>query len=112
MNATPHRGRLHARKAARVIQDRQTTTSADDLTGIQEHPDGWYWTAPDGRQQFGPFESCSLALADRDRDSEEAENEAMTLREAEREIGLADWIDPETGEPAEGASPPHLEDRP
>lgn len=32
-----------------------------------------------------------------------------TLAEAEREIGLNDWIDPETGEPAEGQSPPRLE---
>ena len=31
------------------------------------------------------------------------------LPEVEREIGIADWIDPETGEPAEGQSPPHLE---
>ncbi|WP_210547696.1 hypothetical protein [Rhodoferax sp. PAMC 29310] len=32
-----------------------------------------------------------------------------TLPEMEREIGMADWLDPETGEPAEGLSPPHLE---
>jgi hypothetical protein len=28
--------------------------------------------------------------------------------EAEREIGIADWIDAETGEPAQGQSPPHF----
>lgn len=87
-------------------------TPADDADGVVEHPDGWYWTAPDGRQQFGPFESCALARADRDRESEEAVNEDMALREAERDIGIADWIDVETGEPAEGSSPPHLEDPP
>lgn len=32
-----------------------------------------------------------------------------TLPELEREIGIADWLDPQTGEPAEGQSPPHLE---
>jgi len=32
-----------------------------------------------------------------------------TLREAEDEVGIADWIDPETGEPAE-ESRPHLEE--
>jgi hypothetical protein len=31
-----------------------------------------------------------------------------TLPELEREIGIADWIDPQTGEPAEGQSLPHL----
>lgn len=32
-----------------------------------------------------------------------------SLPEMEREIGMSDWIDPETGEPAEGLSPPHLD---
>ena len=32
-----------------------------------------------------------------------------TLPEIEREIGLSEWIDPETGRPPEGQSPPHLE---
>jgi hypothetical protein len=32
-----------------------------------------------------------------------------TLQEAEHEIGIADWIDAETGEPAEGDSP-HLQE--
>jgi hypothetical protein len=32
-----------------------------------------------------------------------------TLPDLEREIGIADWLDPQTGEPAEGQSPPHLE---
>ena len=50
------------------------------------------------------------ALADRDRYSEEAPSEGETVQEAEREIGIGDWIDAETGEPAEGQSPPHLEE--
>jgi hypothetical protein len=32
-----------------------------------------------------------------------------TLEEAEDELGIADWVDPDTGEPAEGAGP-RLED--
>jgi hypothetical protein len=32
-----------------------------------------------------------------------------TLQEAEDEIGIADWIDPETGAPAQGQSPPRFE---
>ena len=35
---------------------------------------------------------------------------AETLEEAESELGINDWIDPETGELAEGQSPPHLEE--
>lgn len=41
--------------------------------------------------------------------SDEAFSEGETLLEAERDIGINEWIDPETGEPAEGQSPPHLE---
>jgi hypothetical protein len=35
---------------------------------------------------------------------------AESLEEAESELGMNEWIDPETGEPAEGQSPPHLQD--
>lgn len=35
---------------------------------------------------------------------------AETLAEAEGELGVNDWIDPETGEPPEGQSPPHLDE--
>ena len=74
---------------------------------IFERPDGYYW-APDGRQQFGPFESYELAQADRDAVGDEALAPGDMLQEAEREVGIADWIDAETGAPAEGQSPPHL----
>ena len=75
---------------------------------IIERPDGYYWAAPDGRQQFGPFESYELAQADRDAVGDEALAPGDTLQEVEREVGIADWIDAETGAPAEGQSPPHL----
>jgi hypothetical protein len=43
-----------------------------------------------------------------------AEEDALapdeTLAEAEDEIGQNVWIDPETGELAEGEAPPHLDD--
>jgi hypothetical protein len=77
---------------------------------VYERPNGWYWAAPDGHQEFGPFDSRGTARADRDRFDEQAPAEGETLREAEQEIGIADWIDAETGEPAEGQSPPHLEE--
>lgn len=105
--STPERPpRLRRRGAARVIPE--SNGPARDEIGFVEHPDGWYWVAPDGHQEFGPFASRSEARADRDRSSEEAVNEAELLREAEREIGISDWLDAETGAPAEGHSPPHL----
>jgi hypothetical protein len=77
---------------------------------IIARPDGFYWPAPDGKQEFGPFESLELALADMTAAEERAPVPGETLQEAESEIGIADWIDPETGEPAEGQSPPRLEE--
>jgi hypothetical protein len=91
--------------AARVIEPAADASAAP----IVERPDGFYWIAPDGRQEFGPFETVAQARADRDRFDEQAPAPGETLEEAEQEIGIADWIDPETGEPAEGQSRPHLD---
>jgi hypothetical protein len=92
--------------AAAVIPAGATDTEA--LSPIVERPDGFYWVAPDGRQEFGPFETLEEARADRDRGDEEAPEVGETLQEAESEIGIADWIDPETGEPPERPGAPHL----
>jgi hypothetical protein len=96
---------LKPRGAAKVIAEHP---AADDAA-IVERPDGYYWVGPDGDNEFGPFDSRQAAGADRDRYSEEAPVEGETLQEAEGEIGLNDWIDAETGAPAEGQSPPHLD---
>ena len=78
------------------------------LARVVEHPDGWYWVAPDGHQQFGPFESMEAVLADMDIADAGPDN-GQTLGETERVLGLADWIDPETGTLAED-TPVRLED--
>lgn len=84
--------------------------ASDREQRIIERPDGYHWIGPDGMQEFGPFESRELALANMiDEAEEEAPRPGETLQEAESEIGIAEWIDPETGEPAEGSCPPHLE---
>jgi hypothetical protein len=102
--ARPHRPRVP--RAARAI--------AEAIPGepgrIVQRPDGFHWIALDGRQEFGPFETAELARANMiDAADEFAPEPGEALQEAESEIGIADWIDPETGEPAEGPSPPHLE---
>jgi len=92
--------------AAAVIDE--TRASLEEAAPIVEHPDGFYWVAPGGRQQFGPFASAEAARADRDMSNEEAPAPGSSLREAEDEIGISDWIDPDTGEPAEGRTIPRL----
>lgn len=67
--------------------------------------DGYYWVAPDG-QEIGPFDSREQALADVPNADEDTPEPGESLQEAEDEIGIADWIDPDTGEPAEGQSSP------
>jgi hypothetical protein len=81
---------LQRRGPARCIPEHAAEAQAD--AALVEHPDGWYWAAPDGRQQFGPFESPALARADRDRAGEESVNEAEAEREAEQELGVADAV--------------------
>lgn len=70
---------------------------------LVHHPDGWYWLADSGRQQFGPYGSAEEAAAAMAAvGDEEAIEPGETLAEAEQELGLADWLDPDTGELAEG----------
>lgn len=78
---------------------------------IVMRPDGYHWLASGGRQEFGPFETIEAARAAMALDDAPgATAPGEMLHEAESDIGIADWIDPQTGEPAEGQSPPHLEE--
>ena len=72
-----------------------------DRTRIVERPDGFYWQAKDGGREFGPFATLLEAVQDMEAVSEGAPEEGETLAEAEDEIGIADYKDPETGELAE-----------
>jgi hypothetical protein len=93
--------------AAAVISEAPATSAR--RAPIVERPDGFYWVSADGRHESGPFASIEDARADRDAYDEDSLAPDESLQEAEFEIGIADWIDPETGAPAEGQSPPHLE---
>ena len=75
--------------------------SAPEEGTIVSHPDGFYWVAPDGRQEFGPFATIEDARADMMSAVDSNWEPGEALREAEEELGIADWMDPETGGPAE-----------
>jgi hypothetical protein len=70
--------------------------------------DGWYWRSRDAREQAGPFASAAEALADAQAALAGAEPGAL-LREVEQQIGVADWIDPDSDGPAEDFTP-HIEE--
>ena len=55
--------------------------------------------------EYGPFPTLNEALADMQSSDESAYEPGETLAEAEDEIGISGWIDPDTGEPAEESIP-------
>jgi hypothetical protein len=77
----------------------------DDRRRIIERPDGFYWRAEDGPAEYGPFPTRAEAAADMQAPEDGSYEPGETLAEAEDEIGISDWIDPDTGEPAEESIP-------
>jgi len=77
---------------------------------VLERPDGFYWEAKGEEKAYGPFptsaEAESAMLSAGGEDLEPGES----LQEAESEIGMTDWIDPDTGGPAEDNVPRLEED--
>jgi hypothetical protein len=67
----------------------------DESSRIVARPDGYYWVADDGRQEFGPFADMSEALhALRSGNATEAEPDEV-LAEVEAEMGIVEPASPE-----------------
>jgi hypothetical protein len=81
----------------------ETRSDYDDVT-VTERPDGFYWQDRNEKREYGPFASFLAAIEDIDARSEGAVA-PEALAEAESEIGVSEWIDEETGEPAEEGAP-------
>ena len=90
---------------------RATESSATDPIKVIERKDGFYWRDEETGAELGPFPSAAAARADARAldDDVDMEPSGQSLREAEDELGISDWIDPETGGPSEEGRP-HLED--
>jgi hypothetical protein len=74
-----------------------------DTTRIVERPDGFYWhDEQESDRVFGPFPTLLEAIQDMEYNAESDYEPGETLEQAEEEIGISDWIDPETGQPGEG----------
>ena len=71
-----------------------------DETRIVQHGDAYYWQYKRGGKEYGPFSTLLEAVEDM-QFKEDAIEPGETLTEAEDEIGMATWGDPETGLPAE-----------
>lgn len=81
----------------------------DDKGRVTERPDGFYWQDKLTDEEFGPFNTLFEAMQDMQKQNGNGLEEGESLEEAEAEIGIADWVDQETGQLAE-ESPPHLHD--
>lgn len=84
------------------------TLAEYDRTRLIERPDGCYWQSIEDGREYGPFPTLVEAIADM-QFADAALETGETLAEAEDEIGIADWLDADTGEPAEECRP-HLRD--
>ena len=77
---------------------------------VVKRPDGYYWEAK-GVEVRGPFATRAEAEADLLAGGAGTPEfqEDDSLQDAESEIGISNWIDPDTGGPAED-NIPHIED--
>jgi hypothetical protein len=78
---------------------------------ILQRPDGYYWESKETKELRGPFETRAEAEADMLAGGAAAEEFEPndTLEQAESELGISQWIDPDSGVPAED-SVPRIED--
>lgn len=107
-NNSQHEGR-HAVAEPSLSSLKGKTPPDDDQTRVIERPDGFYWQDSLTEKMYGPFPTLLMAMEDMQYQEDSDYEEGESLQEAEAEIGIADWIDPDTGELAEGSSP-HLRD--
>jgi hypothetical protein len=61
--------------------------SDDESSRVVARPDGFYWVADDGQQEFGPFATAVDAVAALREGIETGLEPDQTLQEAEDEIG-------------------------
>lgn len=80
------------------------TTSAEfDHTRIIERPNGFYWLDETDAREYGPFPTLMEAFDDMQSvdPDESTQSDLDEVRNAGEVLGVADWIDPDTGELAE-----------
>lgn len=68
---------------------------------IIERPDGFYWQDKVTDELCGPFPTLVEAMQDMLDQEDTGYQESESLAEAEADIGVSNWVDPETGDAAE-----------
>jgi hypothetical protein len=81
------------------------TSPESDRARVIERPDGFYWQSKDGGKEAGPFATLLEAVEDMQYSADSDYEPGESVEQAEAEIGIADWVDPDTGELAEEQGP-------
>ena len=76
-----------------------------DRARVVERPDGFYWQSRETGKESGPFATLVEAVEDMQYNADSDYEPGESVGEAEAEIGIADWVDPDTGELAEELTP-------
>jgi hypothetical protein len=94
------------KRSRRLRQPAPAPVAQGEQVRIVQHPDGYYWLTE--LHEVGPFATFDEARADMDA-AEAADTSALeageTLQRAEEDIGIENWIDPDTGSLSEEQRP-------
>lgn len=81
------------------------TVPGYDKARVVERPDGYYWQSRSGGKEAGPFQTLLEAVEDMQYNADSDFEPGESVEQAESEIGVAEWVDPDTGELAEELKP-------
>ena len=104
--------RLKPKRTPASVKEIAVKPGAPIAGRVTERPDGFYWESlAKKRETRGPFATLAEAQADMLSDGGDDEEAELPepLQEAESELGINEWIDPDTGGPAED-NVPRIED--
>ena len=71
-----------------ALRDPPLSSTDDESSRVVARPDGFYWVADDGHQEFGPFSTAMAALVALREGIDTGLEPDETLEQAESEIGF------------------------
>ena len=83
------------------LREEPVAPTDDESSRVAARPDGFYWVADDGHQEFGPYPTAMEALVALRSGIETGLEPDQTLQEAEAEIGFVEPPPTEEGTPPE-----------
>jgi hypothetical protein len=100
MSRTARKAARHPARPAHPLEELAAPVD-DESSRVVARPDGFYWVADDGHQEFGPYNTAMDALVALRSGIDTGLEPDETLAEAEDEIGFVEPTAPENREPEE-----------